>query len=74
METSELINFSAIGLSSIAGIGTEITASIIYAVTINVIRAVLSLVFIWVGIGILVATPIGAILYYAIWNHQKIKN
>ena len=69
MESSEFMKFGAIGLSSIAGIGTEITASIVYTITVNVVRAVVSIVFIWVGIAILAATPLGAIIYYASWNH-----
>ena len=74
MESSEFIKFGALGLSSIAGIGTEIAASIVYAVTINVVREVVSVIFIWFGIALLAATSIGAIIYYGSWNHKKIKD
>ena len=69
MESSEFMKFGAIGLSSIAGIGTEIIASFVYTITVNVMRSVLSIIFIWIGIAILVATPLAAIIYYGSWNH-----
>ena len=74
MESSEFIKLGALGLSSIAGIGTQIGASIVYAITINVTRLVLSIIFIWVGVFILAATPLAAIVYYGSWNHLKIKD
>ena len=72
MENSAL-DVGAIGVASLTGIGTEVGASIGYFVATTIVRTVLTVVFFWVGLAVLATTPLTIGLYYAIWDHKKIK-
>ena len=73
MQTSFALDIGAIGLATVTSIGVEVGSTIGYFVAMTVVRTVLSIVFFWVGLVGLVTTPLTIGLYYAIWDHKKIK-